>query len=174
MAESNIEIVQNTINSLHESVLSVILSTINSNGDVETSYSPYFFDGKDYYILIADLAPHSQNIKANAHISAFIIEDESKTKNIYARKRLSFQATANMIEKDSELFNAIIEQFALRVSKMVYMLSEMKDFNLFKISPMQGRLVIGFGKTYQIDHQTNSIIQVDESYIDNQKAQQQS
>lgn len=174
MAESNNEIVQNTINSLHESVLSVILSTTNQNGEVETSYSPYFFDGKDYYILISDLAPHSQNIKGNANISVFIIEDESQTKNIYARKRLSLQATAIMIEKDSEMFNSIIERFALRVSKMVYMLSEMKDFNLFKISPMQGRLVIGFGKTYQIDHQNNSITQVDESYIANQKAQQQS
>lgn len=174
MAESNNEIVQNTINSLHESVLSVILSTTNQSGEVETSYSPYFFDGKDYYILISDLAPHSQNIKGNANISVFIIEDESQTKNIYARKRLSLQATAVMIEKDSEMFNSIIERFALRISKMVYMLSEMKDFNLFKISPMQGRLVIGFGKTYQIDHQNNSITQVDESYIANQKAQQQS
>ena len=39
MAESKTNNVQDTLDSLHESVLTVILSTINKDGGVETSYS---------------------------------------------------------------------------------------------------------------------------------------
>lgn len=172
MAESKKDIVENTIENLHETIRTVILSTMTKNGEVDTSYSPYFFDGNDYYILISDLAPHSQNMKDNSNISFLIIDDESNTKNIYARRRLSFHATTSIVERESELFDNIIDQLAKRVSKMVYMLAEMKDFNLFKIRPTVGRLVLGFGKTYIVDHQNNLITPVDEDYVANQKIEQ--
>ena len=169
MAESKTNNVQETLDNLHESVLTVILSTINKDGRVETSYSPYFFDGNDYYVLISDLAPHSQNMKTNPDISFIIIDDESKTKNIYARRRLTSQALAEIVDKKSPLFEDIIDQLAKRVSKMVYMLCEMNDFNLFKITPTSGRIVIGFGKTYLIDYQNKMVIPVDEDYVAKQK-----
>ena len=171
MAESKTNNVQETLDNLHESVLTVILSTINKDGRVETSYSPYFFDGNDYYVLISDLAPHSQNMKTNPDISFIIIDDESKTKNIYARRRLTSQALAEIVDKKSPLFEDIIDKLAKRVSKMVYMLSEMNDFNLFKITPTSGRIVIGFGKTYLIDYQNKMVIPVDEDYVAKQKEQ---
>lgn len=171
MAESKTNKVQETLDSLHESVLTVILSTIKKDGGVETSYSPYFFDGNDYYVLISDLAPHSQNMKTNPDISFIIIDDESKTKNIYARRRLTSQALAEIVDKKSPLFEDIIDQLAKRVSKMVYMLSEMNDFNLFKITPTSGRIVIGFGKTYLIDYQNKMVTPVDEDYVVKQKEQ---
>jgi heme iron utilization protein len=173
MVESKNDIVQNTMDDLHEVTLTIILSTITENGEVDTSYSPYYFDGNHYYILISDLAPHSQNIKANSKISFLIIDDESNTKNIYARRRLSFHASTSIIERESELFDATIDKLAKRVSKMVYMLAEMKDFNLFKITPTIGRLVIGFGKAYIIDHQSKIITPVDEGYVANQKQEQE-
>ena len=52
---------------------------------------------------------------------------------------------------------------------MVYMLCEMNDFNLFKITPTSGRIVIGFGKTYLIDHKNKIVTPVDEDYVANQK-----
>lgn len=172
MAESTNDLVHNTLNSLHESVLTLILSTINKDTGIETSYSPYFFDGNDYYILISNLAPHSQNIKTNPNLSFLIIEDETNTKNIYARRRITSQATAKIIERSSDVFERIIDNLAKRVSKMVYMLAEMNDFNLYKITPTVGRVVIGFGRTFIYDHQTKAITPVDESYLANQKAQQ--
>lgn len=172
MSEYKNEVVKNTIENLHETVHTIILSTITKTGEVDTSYSPYFFDGNDYYILISNLAPHGQNIKANSNISFLIIDDECNTKNIYARRRLSFHATTTIVARQSELFNTIIERLAKRVSKMVYMLAEMKDFNLYKISPTVGRLVLGFGKTYIVDHSNNLVTPIDENYIANQKSEQ--
>ncbi|MCX8662470.1 HugZ family protein [Gilliamella sp. B2911] len=172
MAESKNDVVESTIENLHETIRTIILSTMTKNGEVDTSYSPYFFDGKDYYVLISDLAPHSQNMKDNANLSFLIMDDECNTKNIYARRRLSFRATTSIVERESELFDNIIDQLAKRVSKMVYMLAEMKDFNLFKITPTVGRLVLGFGKTYIVDHQNNLITPVDEDYVANQKIEQ--
>ena len=171
MAESKNDIVQKTIDDLHETMQTIILSTITETGAVDTSYSPYFFDGNDYYILISDLAPHSKNIKANSNISFLIIDDESNTKNIYARRRLSFHALATIVERGTEQFDSVVDLLAKKVSKMVYMLAEMNDFNLFKLTPKEGRLVIGFGKTYIIDPQNKTVIPVDEDYVAKQKQQ---
>ena len=171
MAESKNDVVQKTIDDLHVTMQTIILSTITETGEVDTSYSPYFFDGNDYYILISDLAPHSKNIKANSNISFLIIDDESNTKNIYARRRLSFHASATIVERGSEQFDSVVDLLAKKVSKMVYMLAEMNDFNLFKLTPKEGRLVIGFGKTYIIDPQNKTVIPVDEDYVAKQKQQ---
>ncbi|MCX8596476.1 MULTISPECIES: hypothetical protein [unclassified Gilliamella] len=43
---------------------------------------------------------------------------------------------------------------------------------MFKITPTLGRLVLGFGKTYIVDHQNNLITPVDEDYVANQKIEQ--
>lgn len=169
MAVQKNERVERSINKLHDSVLSLILSTLNSKGELETSYSPYLFDGSNYYVLTSDLAPHSQNMRNNPNISFLIIEDEANTKYIYDRTRLSYQAKVAMVERESDEFNRVITSLKERTGKILDMLTSMKDFNLYKITPISGRLVLGFGDAYLLDNQTKNIIHVDKDFIAKQK-----
>lgn len=169
MAEPKNETVQRTIDKLHDTVLSVILSTINEDGTLETSYSPYVFKDGHYYILTSDLAPHSNNMKNNPNISFLIIEDEANTTNMHARLRLSYRATVERVDRESKEFNQAIAALKERTGRTVDLLVSIADFNLYKITPTQGRLVLGFGKAYLINHQTNVITHVDKDYIAKQK-----
>lgn len=168
MLNTQNDIVQQTVNKLHETVLTLVLSTVNKAGELETSYSPYIFDGQNYYIFTSGMAPHSQNMITHASISFLIIEDESKTKNIFARTRLSYEAKAQVVSRDSAEFVNNIKKLKERMGKTVDLLTSLNDFNLFKITPSMGRLIIGFGQAYIMNHQTKEIIHVNKDYITEQ------
>lgn len=162
--------VKKAIDKLHDSVLTIVLSTLNSNGEPETSYSPYAFDGENYFVLTSDLAPHSQNMKQNSKISFILIEDETNAKYLYDRTRLSYHAETQIVNKESEEFKQVIDILKDRAGKMVDLLVTFPDFNLFKITPSHGRLILGFGEAYLIDNQTKTITHVDKDYVAQSKA----
>lgn len=170
MAETNNEIVKKNVDKLHNSIFSIILSTINENGEMETSYAPYVFNDDNYYILTSDLAPHSQNMRNNPNVSFLIIEDEANTTNLHARLRLSYQAAVEVVTKGTKEFNQIVVSLKDRTGRTVDLLASMADFNLYKITPTRGRLVLGFGKAYLINNLTKEITHVDKDYIAKQKA----
>lgn len=165
MAETQNNVVEETINNLHKTVRTIVLSTVNQANELETSYSPYVFDEQNYYIFTSGMAPHSQNMIENPNISFLLIEDESKTKNIFARTRLSYRAKVQVVEKDSIEFKDIIAKLTERMGKTVDLLTSLNDFNLFRISPAMGRLIIGFGQAYILNNQTKEIIHVDKDFI---------
>jgi len=146
-----------------------MLSTKNKKGGLKTSYSPYVFYNDCYYILVSGLAPHSQNLQINPDIGILLIEDESSTKNIFARARLSYAATAFIVEKASSEFTGVIGQLKERCGKTVDVLVGLNDFNLFRLEPHEGRLVIGFGKAYLLNTKTREIIHVDKDVLNKQE-----
>lgn len=161
--EQNVHSVE--INRLHDTVKSMILSTSDANGGLETSYSPYVFYNNFYYILASDLSPHSHNIKFNENIGLLIIDDESVTKNIYARVRLSYKAVARVVDRGFVDFDNVVSVLKARAGKTVDLLVSMNGFNLYKISPTEGRLVTGFGKAYVIDFVNDTATHVNNDYL---------
>ncbi|ALF53297.1 pyridoxamine 5-phosphate oxidase [Nostoc piscinale CENA21] len=130
---------------------SVIISTISPEGIPNSSYAPFVSDAaKNIYIYISDLAAHSQNIYANPRVSILFIEDETKSNNIFARRRLSFDCTATLIERDTETWNKIVDQLQERFGEMIEVLKSLGDFRIFQLIPSSGRFVLGFGNAYKI------------------------
>lgn len=130
---------------------SVIISTVNEQGVPNASYTPFVIDAaKNIYIYVSGLATHTQNLHANPHVSVLFIEDESKTEQIFARRRLSFDCTASLIERDTDTWNDIVEQFQARFGELIEVLRGLPDFRIFRLTPNAGRFVVGFGTAYHI------------------------
>jgi len=130
---------------------SVVLGTQGSNGYPFSSYAPFYYDGEQVYIFISNIATHAKNIQATSQASAFFIEDESKSENIFARKRISLQCDVTSISRDEETFSTIMENFQHKFdANMVTMLMGMKDFNLYALKPIYGEATFGFGEAYNI------------------------
>lgn len=131
---------------------SVILSTISADGVPDASYAPFVIDeNKNVYIYVSGLSTHTQNIHAVPRVSVLFIEDESQTKQIFARRRLSFDCTATLVERDTELWKQIVDSFEARFGELIQMLRDLPDFRIFKLTPTKGRFVIGFGAAYEVD-----------------------
>lgn len=129
------------------------LATVSSQGFPHVSYTPFVYLPDGYYILISDIAKHGQNLKLNPHVSIMMIEDEQDARSIYARKRLSFDAKANPIDRDTEHWSNAITALEQRFGEIVSNLSQLGDFYLYQLVPEQGRFVKGFGKAFEVSGQ---------------------
>ena len=70
--------------------------------------------------------------------------------NIFARKRLSLNCQVERIESDETQWQEIIKLFKQRFDKTMDVLISLPDFMLFKLTPVSGQYVEGFGKAYTI------------------------
>jgi putative heme iron utilization protein len=117
-----------------------------------SSYSTYVIYQNSFYIFISDIAKHSANLKANPHASVMFIEDESKCENIFARKRVTVDILATMIEKNSQEYDNILEIYKKKYNKELVQTLSSLDFNIYKLEPKAMSCYFGFGKAKIVEH----------------------
>jgi len=131
---------------------SAVLGTVSANGLPQASYAPCVIDeARNIYIFVSGLSAHTQNLTATGRASALFIEDEAKTQQMFARKRLSYDCTARLLDRDDEQWGAIAQQFESRFGNIVEVMKGLSDFRIFQLCPQGGRFVLGFGQAYDID-----------------------
>ena len=130
---------------------SLSLGTLDEKGLPFSSYAPFVHVNHKFYIFISNVAKHAKNLQRTPKASLFFIEDESKTEQIFARKRISLQCSSTMINKDDAKFSEVMDIFKSKFSAdMVEMLMGMQDFNLYELSTDYGEATFGFGEAYNI------------------------
>jgi putative heme iron utilization protein len=130
---------------------SIILATVDADGTPNSSYAPFVQVENTFYILVSFMARHTKNLAEGRKTSIMFIEDESATKQIYARERLTIEATTSQIERDSETWNTVVANLKETHGKVVDVIAEMKDFILIGLHPTKGSYVNGFGSAYFVD-----------------------
>ncbi|WP_041956755.1 HugZ family protein [Sulfurospirillum arsenophilum] len=132
-------------------IQTAIIGTLDKNNHPFSSYAPYIYDANRFYVYISDIATHAKNIQVNPKASLFFVEDESKTENLFARKRVSLQCDSQKIARVDERFESVLALFAKKFdAKMVATLKKMTDFNLYEFKVNYGEATFGFGKAYFI------------------------
>jgi len=124
------------------------ISSINQNGSAHSSYAPFIENEGKFYVCISQMAKHTQNLINNENISIMIIEDESKSANLFARKRVTFDVQVEAIERNSLIFNGTMTLFRDKFGDNAGIYESMQDFILFELQPFAGRAVFGFGEAY--------------------------
>lgn len=146
--EKRIKPVAPRVQELINASKSVILATVDAEGNPNSSYAPFVQVDQTFYILVSFMAKHTKNLADGRKTSIMFIEDESATKQIYARERLTIDATTSQIERDSEVWNAVVAKLRETHGKVVEVISEMGDFILIALQPVKGSYVNGFGSAY--------------------------
>ncbi|BCG19558.1 heme utilization protein HutZ [Vibrio alginolyticus] len=126
------------------------LATVDAEGRPNVSYAPYVQNQEGYFVLISKIARHARNLLENPNVSLMMIEDEESSKQLFARKRLTFDAVANVVERDTEMWQQVVEQMKERFGEIIDGLSQLEDFVLFNLKPESGLFVKGFGQAYQV------------------------
>jgi len=149
--EKKIKPVAPKVQELINSSKSIILATVDAEGNPNSSYAPFVQEGQTFYILVSFMAKHTKNLADGRKTSIMFIEDESATKQIYARERLTIEATTSQIDRDSEVWNTVVAKLKENHGKVVDVISEMGDFILIALQPVKGSYVNGFGSAYFVD-----------------------
>tara|TARA_R100000027_G_scaffold43940_2_gene33051 strand:- start:964 stop:1500 length:537 start_codon:yes stop_codon:yes gene_type:complete len=143
--------IQEQYREMLDSVQSIQLATVNADGFPTASYSPALLDeDNNFYIYISEMADHTGNLMNNGRAALMIIEDEKTADQLFARKRVSFQAKAEHIASDSPEWEKILDLYVEKYGRVASHLKSMGDFHLFRLVPANGRLVVGFGRAYSI------------------------
>ena len=132
-------------------IQSTVLGTLDEKVLPFGSYAPFVHHEHKFYIFISNVAKHARNLQATPKGSLLFIEDESKTEQIFARKRISLQCSSQMINREDGKFQDVMNIFKKKFSEeMVTMLMGMQDFNLYELSTDYGEATFGFGEAYNI------------------------
>ncbi|WP_345976132.1 pyridoxamine 5'-phosphate oxidase family protein [Sulfurimonas sp. HSL3-7] len=130
---------------------SVVIGTLDSEGRPFSSYAPFVHYDHRFYIFISDIASHAKNLKKDNRASLFFIEDETRSANIFARKRISLQCDAAAVPREEDRFAPVMAGFDEKFGEeMVSMLMKMKDFNLYELTAVAGEATFGFGEAYVV------------------------
>ena len=141
------------------SLATMIISSVNDNNLAHTSYAPFIESEKKFYICISGMAKHTRNLMHNEMVSIMMIADESKSTNLFARKRVTFDVKTTLIERDSLVFNGAMTLFRDKFGNSAGIYESMPDFQLFELTPYSGRAVFGFGEAFDFidgDFATNA------------------
>ncbi|WP_070968884.1 heme utilization protein HutZ [Vibrio sonorensis] len=141
------------------------LATIDEEGRPNVSYAPFVQNQHGFFVLISKIARHARNLQTNPNASIMMIEDEDSAKLLFARKRLTFDATASIVERESEQWLAIIEQMQNRFGSIIEELSQFQDFILFQLTAEKGLYVKGFGQAYSVSaNDTVDFVHLDQGH----------
>jgi len=131
---------------------SLMLSTVNGAGLPHASYAPYVMDD-DYqiYIFTSGLSAHTANLQTTGLASLLIIEDEAEAPQVFARQRITYDCRASLLPRRTPQWDAMADRFEQRFGDIIAMLRSLEDFQIFCLSPQEGRFVMGFGAAYVVD-----------------------
>ena len=129
---------------------SLMLATVDNHQQPNVSYTPYALANGSFYILISDLAKHGRNLKNHPQLSVMMVEDEQQAQSIFARKRLTFEVKARLIDRSDSEFAVGIQALTDRLGEMAEQLAKLADFNLYQLTPQKGLFVKGFAQAFEI------------------------
>jgi len=127
------------------------LATLGENNEPHCGYTPFIHDGKDMIIFISQLAVHTRDLLVNPMLGTMLIDDEQDSNNLFARCRVRYQCEAKVIKPDHEQYVSLLDRYQDRHGKVVTLIRQLPDFMLFRLIPISGVLVIGFGEAYRIE-----------------------
>jgi len=94
---------------------------------------------------------HGLNLKAHPEASILIIEDEDTATELFARKRLAYNVTAQAPKPGDIEWEKAVDALEHAHGKRPRQLSELEDFQVFRLTPNSGRFVTGFGRAYSLE-----------------------
>ena len=155
MSNTAIADAQSVLSALKSDMQSVFLSTLGEDGEPHCSYTPFVYDDQpatEHHMLIfvSQLSEHTRDLLCNGKVSTMLISDESVSAQIFARTRVKYQCRAERIKPTDDSYDMLLNRLQEKHGKLVGLLRTLPDFVLFRLVPLHGLLVKGFGKAYKL------------------------
>ncbi len=131
---------------------SILMATTSADGVPDASYAPFVrIDDNAFYVNLSELSTHTGNLLTTPRVSVMLLQAENDTKQLFARKRLGFDADAKVVERDSTRWNQVMDLFAVKFGDIMDLIRPLQDFTLFRLVPRSSVYVRGFAQAYPIE-----------------------
>jgi putative heme iron utilization protein len=148
------EQVNNEVAQFRSQHKTLIIASSSDANEPLTSYAPFVENEGNFYVLLSGLAAHAQNLQQHEamqrQVSVLLIEDEGQTRNLFARKRLTYTCQVSVWNREHPMWDKVIDQMLEQLGKTIEVLAGLADFKLYQLTPLQGNYVHGFGQAYEL------------------------
>jgi hypothetical protein len=130
---------------------SLLMATVSAEGVPDASYAPFVrMDDNAFYVNLSELSTHTGNLGSTPRVSVMFLQAEQDTKQMFARKRLSFDADAEIVPRDSSHWRQVMAHFANKFGDVIDLIRPLQDFKLFRLQPRSGVYVRGFAQAFPL------------------------
>ena len=117
----------------------------------DVNHAPFIRSEGCFYIYSSHLSSYTRALINGSEACFFLIEDEEKSPNIWARVRLKFFADVLELARDDKRFSSLCDQIGQVHGPVMEMIRNFTDFHLFEIHPRKGTLVTGFAQAFTVN-----------------------
>lgn len=135
---------------LRDQARSLVMATVGENSMPRASYAPFVSDSGCFFVYLSRLSEHTRELIDNPVVSVLLIEDEAAASQIFARKRLTYSCRARSVAATESGYDPILERLTSRFGNVMVVLQSLPDFVLFRLEPVSGRFITGFGRAYEL------------------------
>ena len=137
---------------LLNSARTVLMSAAGEDRDLpEMGVTPMVRHEGAFYIYPSHLSAHVRAMLSAGKAAFLVIEDEASAQNIWARRRMKFNADILEINRENEKFQPVCDAFATAHGPTMALIRDFTDFHLLKLQPTGGVMVLGFAKAYRLE-----------------------
>lgn len=126
----------------------VVIATRDENGDPFLSIAPFVVDDGALYVYVSEVADHYRYLRDAQTVRILIHGDESASPNVFGVERASFVCSVEQAPDDGH--EAVFTAFAEHTNAKLVETLRGLDFHLFRLTPQEGRYVVGFGKAFEV------------------------
>jgi len=106
-------------------------------------------DFSAFYIHVSKLGKHTADMENDLHVSLLIAETDDLRPDPQTLVRVSLRGTAGMVPRTDPGYAQVKNIYLQRFPQAEQFFS-LGDFNLWQITPREGRLVAGFGRAFNL------------------------
>jgi heme oxygenase (biliverdin-IX-beta and delta-forming) len=128
----------------------LVMATADKNGAPNVSYAPFVHRAQWLYVYTSSLSRHTRNMMETQKASVMFIEDETRTRNFFARKRFTCQCSVELVGRETAEWRTVMSLFKRKFGKVFEMIRPLPDFTLFRLIPDSGLYVRGFGQAFEV------------------------
>jgi putative heme iron utilization protein len=130
----------------------IVLGTAGADGEPAASVVAAILDEAGAFVVyVSGLAVHTRHLQANPRASVLLAEAEAAAANPFARRRLTLACRAVPVEPSTDHHRALVAALRAKFGDIIDLLSGLPDFHLVRLIPERGRLVAGFGATFDLE-----------------------
>ena len=130
----------------------LVLGTSSADGEPDASVAATLLDPSGAFVVfVSGLAAHTRNLRDNPRASVLLVEAATATNPPLARRRLTFACAAESVARDSAAHAALVAAFRAKFGEAIDLLAGLPDFQLVRLTPLRGRVVVGFGAAFAVD-----------------------
>ena len=127
----------------------LVLSTV-ADGQPHVSYAPFIEHDGAFFVYVSELAAHTRHLLQTGRGAVLLIEDEQDSRNLFARRRISYQCDTEEVEQNDLSGQQVLAQMQSQFGDIFALLQTLKDFHLIRLNIVEGNYVAGFGKAFAI------------------------